>query len=209
MEAQIAALLRGMRLAARGGRAGRNAARAGGLMSEAGTACRGGCLPGTQTGACFAEGTLVETPDGLTPIEELQPGDLVAGIEEGGTGHDFFPIERVMVTSDTEVVRLRLGGADDDLVVTSNHPFWRADGWTGALEEGDEVYSSTGDWLRVVGSSPEPETQTVYNLEVAGAHTFFVGDQAAWVHNACGEAPAPGVGWQGAPIDVFEHGGER
>jgi hypothetical protein len=31
--------------------------------------------------------------------------------------------------------------------------------------------------------SPPPDT--VYNFEVAGTHTYFVGESEAWVHNSC------------------------
>jgi hypothetical protein len=33
----------------------------------------------------------------------------------------------------------------------------------------------------------ETGTQTVYNLDVANFHTYFVGKDQAWVHNSCGQ----------------------
>ena len=60
------------------------------------------------------------------PIEDIEPGDLVAGIEENGGSLGFFPVERVIVTRDAEVLSLQLAGAEETLVVTATHPFWRA-----------------------------------------------------------------------------------
>jgi hypothetical protein len=33
--------------------------------------------------------------------------------------------------------------------------------------------------------TPRPGTETVYNLEVHRAHTYFVSDAKLWVHNSC------------------------
>ncbi len=37
----------------------------------------------TTTAPCFTAGTLIDTPDGATPIERLQPGDLVQTLDHG------------------------------------------------------------------------------------------------------------------------------
>ena len=77
------------------------------------------------------------------------------------------------------------------LGVTGIHPFWvKNHGWTKAedLLPGDEIFTSRGGWVKVGSASWTARTQTVYNLEVGGFHTYFVGDVGAWVHNSC---------WQG------------
>jgi len=96
----------------------------------------------------------------------------------------------------------------DSIVVTENHPYLRADGtvdllravameprgalddvqqsrWTGAgfLKAGDTVQSASGPKLTVVSSELVLEPTRVYNLEVAGDHTYAVGELQAWVHN--------------------------
>lgn len=48
----------------------------------------GGFVTGTDltfdnTNVCFTKGTLIETPDGLTPIEQLRAGDMVLTMDDG------------------------------------------------------------------------------------------------------------------------------
>lgn len=130
--------------------------------------------------------------DGATQeIEEIRAGERVLA-RNAETGENVCrEVTRRMVTPGARILELRVGsggGATQTLGVTGDHPFWRrSDGWTDAarLEPGDEVYTSAGGWVRVAGSSWRSGRQTVYNLEVAGAHTYFVGDPALWVHNSC------------------------
>ncbi len=50
------------------------------------------------------------------------------------------------------------------------------------------VSAQDGGWLKVEGLTLRAERATGYNLEVESDHTYFVGKNAAWVHNAgCGE----------------------
>lgn len=104
-------------------------------------------------------------------------------------------------------------GRVETIVVTENHPYLRADGtvdllravaleprgafdelqqsrWTGAgfLQAGDTLQSaltrSAPGTLTVVSSEVVLAPTPVYNFEVAGDHTYAVGQLAAWVHNA-------------------------
>ena len=79
---------------------------------------------------CFMKGTLVETEEGWTPIDELKVGDWVMSRPENGIG-EAVP-KRVVNTfryEDKEVVMLsfsqfperNMGGGG--LVATPNHPF--------------------------------------------------------------------------------------
>src|SRR5690606_28830140 len=77
---------------------------------------------------------------------------------------------------------------------TDDHPFFvLGRGWVnaGELAIGDLVQQSDGSTASVIASQREshPLGITVYNLEVEGAHTYFVTDgqgevTAVWVHNA-------------------------
>ena len=52
---------------------------------------------------------------------------------------------------------------------------------------GDEVIRSDGQWVAVTAVEHRTEfeaPQVVYNIEVAQAHTYFVGKWMWWVHNA-------------------------
>ena len=79
---------------------------------------------------CFMKGTLVETEEGWTPIDELKVGDLVMSRPENGIG-EAVP-KRVVNTfryEDKEVVMLKFSqfpernGGGGSLVVTPDHPF--------------------------------------------------------------------------------------
>jgi len=63
----------------------------------------------------------------------------------------------------------------------------RERGWTpaGELLPGDEVFTSRGGRARIGGGTWIAGEQLVYNFEVEGAHTYFVGETGAWVHNSC------------------------
>ncbi|WP_455027678.1 protein C- splicing region [Neisseria elongata] len=79
---------------------------------------------------CFMKGTLVETEEGWTPIDELKVGDLVMSRPENGIG-EAVP-KRVVNTfsyEDREVVMLKFSqfpersGGGRILIATPNHPF--------------------------------------------------------------------------------------
>ena len=86
------------------------------------------------------------------------------------------------------VLELELVGQDisESLIVTAEHPFWTGDrGWipAGDLEPGESIYTSSGEWIEVGASTWQAQSETVYNLDVEEADTFFVGELGAWVHN--------------------------
>ena len=89
------------------------------------------------------------------------------------------------------VYDLTIGG--HTIGTTSEHPFFvRGKGWTPAkeLQPGDEVRLLTPGWQRVESNVDTGRSETVYNLEIEGDHTYFVGDLTwgwqVWAHNtAC------------------------
>lgn len=86
---------------------------------------------------------------------------------------------------------LTIGG--HTIGTTSEHPFFvRGKGWTPAkeLQPGDEVRLLTPGWQCVDANVDTGRSETVYNLEIEGDHTYFVGDLTwgwqVWAHNtAC------------------------
>ncbi|MDL2275862.1 HINT domain-containing protein [Desulfosarcina sp. OttesenSCG-928-G10] len=148
-------------------------------------------IPLIGKGLCFVAGTLVVTPDGLIPIETLKKDDFVLSRDEVTGEITFKQIVQITITPDQPVLELSLETPDGDTEtfgVTAGHPFWeKTRGWVGAREllPGDEVFTSTGGWLRVTGGTWLAERQTVYNIEVEGFHTYFVGHSQVWVHNMC------------------------
>lgn len=69
---------------------------------------------------------------------------------------------------------------------TAEHPFWvKGKGWTPAIElqKGDVLENSRGAETIVWEVEPTNRENTVYNLEVEGFNTYFVGESGLWVHN--------------------------
>ena len=90
---------------------------------------------------------------------------------------------------------------------TPNHPFYTADrGWivAGALQIGERIRTATGTDATVVSFTIEQHPASMWDITVAGAHSFFVGSGAVLVHN-CG--PAGGYRYpegKGPPVGMSE-----
>jgi len=87
------------------------------------------------------------------------------------------------------VLNLHVGGRI--IGTTAEHPFFvEGKGWTPAfdLTIGDRVLLEDGQYLGVEGVADSGRVETVYNIEVEGDHTYFVGEQtwgwAVWSHNS-------------------------
>jgi hypothetical protein len=132
--------------------------------------------------SCFGAGTLVHTAAGLRPIETLREVDLVLS-EDLTTGSvDAQPILSVHQGASLPTIRLRIGG--ETVTTTDSHPFYRPElGWTraGNLRAGDRL-ESQGGAIGVTDVAPG-EVCHVYNLRVAGGHTYLVGRGGLLVHD--------------------------
>ena len=102
-----------------------------------------------------------------------------------------------------------------EITGTLEHPFYViGKGFValGELQEGDVCVAPDGSEFIISGIVVHEERQTVYNFEVAGAHTYYVGigiDVAVLVHNQC-DPPISGpsvwlyTGNWTAPKSVYE-----
>lgn len=135
---------------------------------------------------CFAAGTLVYTEHGDRPIDMIEVGDRVWS-RDPNTGA--MALQRVLRTfvHDAQIIDLQLGDAtrSERLQVTPNHLFWvDGAGWTAADALSAATPLTTPSWsLSVLASASLPAPATVYNLEVAESHTYFVSALHALVHN--------------------------
>ena len=74
----------------------------------------------------------------------------------------------------------------EELETTPEHPFYvEGEGWVQAedLQLGDDIRNADGSTGEVQSITTEETSQEMYNLTVAEAHTFFVGDGQWLVHN--------------------------
>ncbi len=132
--------------------------------------------------SCFGAGTPVHTRDGLKPIESIQVGDLVLSQHPRTGALSFEPVMALHHNPPSRTIRVQAG--DESIVASEYHRFWEAGaGWSMArdLASGDLLRSLSG--LREIASVGEGATQLVYNLDVAGGRTFFVGKSGLLVHD--------------------------
>ncbi len=138
---------------------------------------------GPRIYTCFAAGTLVHTPEGSRPIEQIHAGDLVLSQDVATGALDYQPAVVVHHNKPSKTLRITLTN-DETLVSSVYHRFWRSGlGWTLARE------LKPGETLRVLGgqvkvASIEPgDVVPVYNLDVARKRSFFVGLAGVLVHD--------------------------
>jgi Flp pilus assembly pilin Flp len=157
--------------------------------------CQGGVC--TWPGQCFAAGTLVHTEDGDRPIESIGLGERVWSRNETTGLVGLHTVTRLLVTRERYVIDLKLGHdalQSETITVTPNHPFWvEGRGWTAAEELATDAAWSPEGPLSASSTYGRTDPITVYNLEVEGDHTYFIGRSHALVHNAGGVGGAPAV----------------
>jgi RHS repeat-associated protein len=133
---------------------------------------------------CFVEGTPVSTPEGAVSVEAVAQGSAVWGLSNGSV--ESARVESVHTHATTVLVTLIL--PSEVIRCTPEHPFWVVDrGWTraGDLRAGDLLCNQDEECVPVdavtVDAAPGP--MRVFNLTVAGGHTFYVGHSSVLVHN--------------------------
>ena len=161
---------------------------------------------------CFKEGTLVETENGLKPIEEIEVGDKVLAYDETTGEQAYKPVVRLFRNTTKEWQYVYLEGETEPIISTPGHKYYLpnnnirreeerplehasyydlSEKWVSAckLKKGDKVLLSDGKYgivkqtVCVHLTAPE----TTYNLEVADFHTYYVGEKPVLVHNSsCG-----------------------
>jgi hypothetical protein len=132
---------------------------------------------------CFVAGTSVRTLEGPRSIESIRVGDQVLSQDAVTGALGFQPV--VFLHHNPPGKTLRVSLSDGGSVMCSvYHRFWRANlGWAIAreLKPGDTL-RTLGGLVRVAKVEPD-STQPLYNLDVAGARTFFAGADGLLVHD--------------------------
>ncbi|MCE7989944.1 MAG: hypothetical protein DYG89_53025 [Caldilinea sp. CFX5] len=128
-----------------------------------------------------SDGLATET--GLQPITEVDEGELVYAYNEVTGEVGLYPVTDEIAHLDKEIVTLVIEG--ERIYTTPEHPFYVNGQWIDAsnLSVGDLVRRLDGSAGDVEAVTVEERPQVMYNLTVAVAHTFFVGEQQWLVHN--------------------------
>lgn len=162
---------------------------------------------------CFVAGTIVWLASGVAiPIEQVEVGDEVLAPTDPLDPESPLRAHRVIEESVRQVDGVidllveRADGGVELLSVTVDHPFavhaasglaWRK---AGELQAGAILEAQTG--RAVVRRSEARFGETaVFNLEVEGAHAYFVGSALALVHN--GTCPTGARRGSGTAIQPF------
>lgn len=140
-----------------------------------------------KPGVCFAAGTLVDTPSGKVAIEDLKVGEEVTARDVERGENTICRITKTMSHLSDHRVTIVVG--DEVIETTEEHPFWHyaKEGarWSkaGDLVPGDVLSNIVGLRPKVRQTGFFNVTTQVFNIEVAGDHTYFVGNSGILVHN--------------------------
>jgi hypothetical protein len=143
--------------------------------------------PVVNTGpGCFVAGTLVLMGDGtFKAIEQLNVGDTILSKSES-TG-EVAPKKVLRVTVRPHIATLVLTFQNGQSIeTTANHPFYvEHKGFlpAGELGIGTSIVTRAGPSLALSHVEFTHQIKTVYNCTVDQFHTYFVGNDALWVHN--------------------------
>ncbi len=139
--------------------------------------------------ACFVAGTAVYTEEGCVPIEKVHEGMLVYASDPETGENGLREVVRTFVNTSDELIHLTTS-TGEKITTTPTHPFYVSrKGWTDAvnLRAGDILLTLNGKLITIEQVAQETLDQavSVYNFEVAGIHTYFVGADGVLVHNKC------------------------
>ena len=165
-----------------------------GNIFEIAVACLGMAIVLSMlTAPCFTGDTPVLTEDGKKRIDEIEVGDKVWAFDVETGEKELREVLEVFVNQSFEILYLEL--SDEIVETTTNHPFYVVgNGWVAAgdLAIGDPIYTIDGNSSYVLGLYLDKlnEPVVVYNLEVDGLNTYFVGS-GFLVHNTCSPRKRP------------------
>ncbi len=142
-----------------------------------------GQIQAPRVSTCFAAGTPVHTLNGPRTIEAIHAGDQVLSQDAATGALSFQPVVFVHHNPPGKTLRVSFANGES-LVCSVYHRFWRANqGWAMAreLKPGDTLRTFAS--LAKVAKVEADAVQPLYNLDVAGPRTFFVGNNRLLVHD--------------------------
>lgn len=151
---------------------------------------------------CFVAGTLIRTPDGEVPVEDLTPGALVTTLDHGPQPLRWIGRRRVEAKGDLAPIRIKAGhfGAHDDLKVSPQHRILLRDGMAELLFGAREVLVAAKDLVN------DGSVRRVEGGMVTYFHLLFDEHEVIFSNGLASESfrPGPQVTAQLAPETVKE-----
>ncbi len=156
------------------------------------------CMMGGGGGNSFTADTLVHVLDesgrpALKPISTLKVGDRVLARSEWKAADQALSYEPILdIISTPGQAQQWVDVTLEDgrtITATPGHPFSTVEGWRDAalLQPGSMLMVRGADasppGMKVVAVQRRTAVGTTFNLEVANAHTYFVGEAGVLVHN--------------------------
>ena len=144
-------------------------------------------IRGSGGGGCFPAGTVVHTPTGLVPIEDIKPNQSILAFDS-----DCRVVETTVAKTfkheNNKLINVHYWG--DYVTTTLNHWFYiddtKAFQYAGKLLKDNPLRDINGAIRPVERLELCNRTETVYNLTVETYHTFIVGEHGIFVHNGGG-----------------------
>ncbi len=136
-------------------------------------------------GGCFIAGTQIRIPDGMINIEDIKEGDFVLATDPELQKTEKYKVIETIIRLVPRVYELTFDGVET-ITVSPEHPFWIVDqGWTQVkdLKVGSFALTIEGKKIQLTGIKLIEKETTVYNITVAGIHTYHVGKIGILVHN--------------------------
>ncbi|KPP93105.1 MAG: Hint domain [Rhodobacteraceae bacterium HLUCCA08] len=141
-----------------------------------------------ETIPCFVAGTLIATPRGEVPVEQLRPGDLVSTRDEGPQPLRWIGSRTVPATGRLAPVRIRAGafGLHRDLLLSPQHRVLVRDTLAELMFGEAEVLVAAKDLVN------DRTVRVVEGGEVTYVHLLFDRHQVIWSEGLATESFLPG-----------------
>ena len=125
-------------------------------------------------------------------IDELRPGDWVLSWDEDTGAISERAVTEYYQREVPAIIDIFIGV--EKISCSTEHPFWvDGQGWVLAhqLMSGSVLTTLEGASLNVDVVHRRDEVTQVFNVEIDGAHTYFVSDLEILAHNVCKLKPHP------------------